>query len=627
MVVAGTLVTTITALVLVSSTSGEPSFRIDYKNNRFLKDGKPFRFVSGALHYFRVPQASWRDRLIKMKMAGLNAVDVYVEWSGHEPEPGRYLFHNEYDLELFLEFVQDLDLLVLFRPGPYICAERDNGGLPYWLLRKNASMVYRTSDPSFMAEVTRWFDRLLPLMKPYLYEYGGPIILVQVENEYGAYFACDKKYMRDLASLLRRHLGHSVPLFLSNQGDESHFRCDRVSGILPTVNMNAHVPVWKAQEVLSRVYPRRRGPLVIAEYYTGWMDYWGGRHVSVNDKRNVRTFKSLMNAGASVNFYMFHGGTNFGFTSGSSPPWVTTSYDYAAPLSEAGDPTPLYFMLRNATAKYLPLPPGDVPVATPKLNIGRLFLYWSISLVDVLKHFAAEGTLKNATSRHPMTFEEFGQAHGYVVYMTRIQGMSKSPAILEIRGMKDRGYVSTGREYSLLGEGHAVLSVPIEANQGDVLSVIVENMGRTNFGKKNHDPKGILSSVTLDRTVLINWTMVGVPIESVDNVKTIASLAGLSLRTGVPRFFVAYFHLFEGETPKDTFLDPTGFVKGVAFVNGINLGRYWPGRGPQVTLFVPASYLHPHPRENTIMLLEMEGTTGVFLSVNLVSEPKLDGPL
>ncbi|EEC10859.1 beta-galactosidase precursor, putative [Ixodes scapularis] len=315
-----------------------------------------------------------------MKMAGLNAVDVYVEWSGHEPEPGRYLFHNEYDLELFLEFVQDLDLLVLFRPGPYICAERDNGGLPYWLLRKNASMVYRTSDPSFMAEVTRWFDRLLPLMKPYLYEYGGPIILVQVENEYGAYFACDKKYMRDLASLLRRHLGHSVPLFLSNQADESHFRCDRVSGILPTVNMNAHVPVWKAQEVLSRVYPRRRGPLVIAEYYT------------------------------------------------------------------------------------------------------------------------AEGTLKNATSRHPMTFEEFGQAHGYVVYMTRIQGMSKSPAILEIRGMKDRGYVSTGREYSLLGEGHAVLSVPIEANQGDVLSVIVENMGRTNFGKKNHDPKHT-------STMALTWTL------------------------------------------------------------------------------------------------------------------------
>ncbi|KAG0432486.1 hypothetical protein HPB47_020794 [Ixodes persulcatus] len=321
-----------------------------------------------------------------MKMAGLNAVDVYVEWSGHEPEPGRYFFDGEYDLKLFLDFVQDLDLLVLFRPGPYICAERDNGGLPYWLLRKNASMVYRTTDPSFMAEVTRWFDRLLPPMKPYLYEHGGPIILVQVENEYGAYFACDKKYMRELASLLRRHLGHSVPLFLSNQADESHFRCDRVSGVLPTVNMNAHVPVWRAEE-------------------------------------------------------------------------------------------------------------------------------------------------------------------------------------------------------------------------------------------------GILSSITLDRTVLINWTMVGVPIQSVDNVKTIASLAGLSLRTGVPRFFVTYFHLCEGEAPRDTFLDPSGFVKGVAFVNGINLGRYWPGRGPQVTLYVPASYLHPHPRENTIMLLEMEGTTGVFLSVNLVSEPKLDGPL
>ncbi|KAH8035301.1 hypothetical protein HPB51_004542 [Rhipicephalus microplus] len=174
------------------------SFTVDHANNQFLKDGKPFRIISGSLHYFRVPRAYWKDRLLKMRFAGLNAVDVYAEWSGHEVEPDTFNFEGDYDLRAFLDVAKDVGLLVVFRPGPFICAERDNGGLPYWLLRIDPAMRYWSSDASFIKRVNKWFHVLLPLARPFLYKNGGPTVLVQVENEYGYYGMCYSVYMRHL---------------------------------------------------------------------------------------------------------------------------------------------------------------------------------------------------------------------------------------------------------------------------------------------------------------------------------------------------------------------------------------------------------------------------------------------
>lgn len=585
------------------------SFVIDYENGMFLKDGAPFRFVSGSLHYFRVPKAYWMDRLVNMKMAGLNVLHTYVEWSGHEPEPGAYNFENEYDLEEFLDMADDLGFLVMFRPGPYICAERDNGGLPYWLLREHPHMKYRSSHPAYLNAVDRFFNYLLNMMKPYLYKNGGPIISVQVENEYGSYPECDKDYMLHLVELIQKHIGADVPLFRSNQADESLFDCDNVRDTLPTINMKHDFNSSRALEIVRNSLKKNgknKGPFVVTEYYSGWMDHWGEPHANVDPAEVAKTFDELMNLGASVNFYMFHGGTNFGFTSGSSPPIVPTSYDYDAPLSEDGDPTPMYYMLRNVTSKYMPLPPGETPRPKPKMRLGSVPLTQSITLEQVLKRFRRHKLLRAATSDMPKTFEELGQDYGYLVYTTIVDFQPKKQEMLTVDGLKDRGYVYTETSRHILSRVDNQLSVPITIKKGGRLKIIVENQGRTNFGLRNHDVKGITSRVTLGERTLRGWTTEAVPITQVDDICEILNVVKNTRYGEVPGFFYGTFGLPEGTKPLDTFLEPIGWTKGVAFVNGINLGRYWPKKGPQVTLYVPASFLLPFPSENTVLLFEME---------------------
>lgn len=616
------------SIVGTGNTEGTArSFIIDYENDRFLKDGEPFRYVSGSLHYFRVPKSYWKDRMTKMKLAGLNALQTYVEWSGHEPEPGKYVFEDNYDLKTFLETAQEVGLLVIFRPGPYICAERDNGGLPYWLLRLNPNMRYRSSDKTYLDAVDKWLNVLLPMVEPYLYKNGGPIITVQVENEYGQYFACDHNYMRHLVEVFQHYLGRDIILFRTDAPSDSAYRCDAVNNTLVTADFGAGTNVKRVFDAVKRA--QGKGPLIVTEYYPGWLDHWGAPHAKIDTKKMLETFEEILQFNASVNFYMFHGGTNFGFSNGKNPPPQPTSYDYGAPLSEAGDPRDAYYKIRNITSKYLPLPPGNPPAPAPKLNLGTVEFTASSSLQEMLNFFRQYGYLTNATSLYPITFEELGQDFGYVVYTTTIEFQPTSPTTLAVPGISDRGYVYTRATRAVLSNDHLTYSVPVVVQKGENLTIIVENTGRINFGPGNKDLKGIVSNVTLGGHLLTNWTMEGVPLSTPGQLSLLSKF--LTTLNGEPKFevpgvFFGYFMLPRGQEPLDTFLDPTGFGKGVAILNGVNLGRYWPSIGPQVTLYVPGTLLLPYPQVNLVALFEMESAPEGLKTVKFVDVPTIDGP-
>ncbi|KAJ8779001.1 hypothetical protein J1605_013235 [Eschrichtius robustus] len=331
------------------------SFVVDPDHDRFLLDGAPFRYVSGSLHYFRVPRVLWADRLFKMRMSGLNAVQFYVPWNYHEPEPGVYKFNGSRDLFAFLKEATLANLLVILRPGPYICAEWEMGGLPAWLLRK-PKIHLRTSDPDFLAAVDSWFKVLLPKIHPWLYHNGGNIISIQVENEYGSYRACDMSYMRHLAGLFRALLGDKILLFTTD-GPEG-LKCGSLQGLYTTIDFGPGLlskadNMTKIFALLRKYEPR--GPLVNSEYYTGWLDYWGQNHSTRSVPAVTKGLENMLKLGASVNMYMYHGGTNFGYWNGADEKGrflpITTSYDYDAPISEAGDPTPKLFAIRNVISK------------------------------------------------------------------------------------------------------------------------------------------------------------------------------------------------------------------------------------------------------------------------------------
>ncbi|XP_029460836.1 beta-galactosidase-like [Rhinatrema bivittatum] len=391
--------------------ASEKSFEIDFNNNCFRKDGERFRYVSGSIHYFRVPPQYWKDRLLKMYMTGLNAIQVYVPWNFHEPQPGVYNFEGDRDIAAFLDVAADIGLLVILRPGPYICAEWDMGGLPAWLLQ-NRNIVLRSSDPAYLSAVASWLSQLLPKMEPRLYQNGGNIISVQVENEYGSYFACDYDYLRNLYKLFRSFLGDQVVLFTTDGNSDKELKCGTLQGLYATVDFGPVSNVTQAFAAQRRF--EAKGPLVNSEYYTGWLDYWGSNHSTSSTEKVAQGLYDMLKIGANVNMYMFEGGTNFGYWSGADyknkylP--VTTSYDYDAPLSEAGDPTDKLFAIRTVISKFRDIPYGPMPPATPKYAYGFIPLKKTGELLELLDDFSPYPPVK---APYPLTFEEVKQ----VIYL------------------------------------------------------------------------------------------------------------------------------------------------------------------------------------------------------------------
>ncbi|XP_062972856.1 beta-galactosidase-1-like protein [Elgaria multicarinata webbii] len=586
----------------LQATSEYHSFSIDYENNCFLKDGVPFRYISGSIHYFRVPSAYWKDRLLKMYMSGLNAVQIYIPWNYHEPLPGTYIFSGDRDLEGFLDLVAQIGLLVILRPGPYICAEWEMGGLPSWLLAK-PSIKLRTSDPDFLQAVDKWLEVLLPKIKPRLYHNGGNIISVQVENEYGSYYACDYDYLRHLLAAFRANLGNEVVLFTTDGTSESELRCGTLQGLYATVDFGQDENVTKAFEQQRMFEPK--GPLVNSEYYTGWLDYWGAPHSTKRAEDVAKGLQKMLELEANVNMYMFQGGTNFGYWSGADykdlyrP--ITTSYDYDAPLSEAGDPTDKLYAIRTVIGKFQLLPAGPMPPPTPKFPYGYVTLSQRVPLLDVL------GLLSPSLpfySSFPLTFEAVKQTHGFMLYRTVLPHDILEPELLSIlnNGIHDLAYILLNGEYKGTLERDRVNGVNISGQLGDTLDLLVENMGRINFGANDSDFKGLIHNLTLGSTTLSDWLIYPLDIDSAVAHAWPPSAPQNNGTTG-PAFYTGVF-----TTPgisEDTYVKLPGWSKGQLWINGFNLGRFWPVRGPQQTLFVPGPLLHDSAL-NTIVILELQ---------------------
>ncbi|XP_050533362.1 beta-galactosidase-like [Daktulosphaira vitifoliae] len=619
---------TLSALLGIS----KPTFTVDYNNNELLMDGKFFRFVSGSLHYFRIPKAFWKDRIQKMKAAGLNAVSTYVEWSLHEPYSGVYNFDDMADLEYFIELIQDEGMYVLLRPGPYICAERDFGGFPYWLLNVVPKKRLRTNDPKFKKYVTQWFDVLMPKIKPYLYGNGGNIIMVQVENEYGSYDACDREYMKWLRDLYRSYVGFKALLYTTDGCGYSYFTCGAIPGVYATVDFGVHSNVSECFNYMRKTQPK--GPLINSEFYPGWLSHWGEPNSKVKSELVVRKMKEMMAMNASYNFYMFHGGTNFGFTSGAntnknSPNFgfqpQLTSYDYDAPLDEAGDPTEKYYMIKQTLEKAnFGLSNEILPVIRPKGDYGKFTLYPVASLFEKITQ-----RYRPITSDIPLGFEDLDVNTGFVLYETILTDEQKalmSPTMnLTLKTVRDRAIIYLDQEkVGIMSRFNGNTTMQLNINSKvEKLSILVENLGRINYGSFLEDRKGIFDPVKLDNLTLGPWKMIAYPLNETSWVSTIQPTQHAQL----PAYFKTEFVLPESNAKcLDTWLDPSGWTKGVAFLNGINLGRYWPVVGPQITLFVPSVFLVPPPATNTLIMVELEEASP-DLSVRFIDYHKLNGSI
>ncbi|XP_035030763.1 beta-galactosidase-1-like protein [Hippoglossus stenolepis] len=622
---AGVLLIIACLSVSANLASGERSFSIDYKNNCFLKDGKPFQYISGSIHYSRIPQQYWKDRLVKMYMTGLNAIQVYVPWNFHETAQGVYNFNGDRDLEHFLDLAKQTGLLVILRPGPYICAEWEMGGLPAWLLQK-PNIILRSADTDYLQAVSNWLAVLLPKMKPWLYINGGNIISVQVENEYGSYFACDYNYMRHLRTLFRFFVGEDTVLFTTDGNTDKEMMCGSLEGLYATVDFGTDTNITEAFSRQRRFEPR--GPLVNSEFYTGWLDHWGDQHSVVDVQKVSRVLEEMLTMGANVNMYMFEGGTNFGYWNGADHDTrfrsVATSYDYDAPLSEAGDPTEKLLAIRDVIKKFREIPVGPMPPETPKFAYGFVTMRKVGNISAVLNTLSPLGPVK---SQYPLTFEAMKQYYGFVLYRTTLpRDLSvPTPLISPLNGVHDRAYVSVNGVYQGLLERDTVLVMNITGQQGETVDILVENMGRVNFGSKINDYKGLLSNLILGKDVLTDWMIYTLDIDGAisggwpHSDKQSFPDSQREPSAG-PAFYVGT--LQPNGMAWDTFIKLNGWTKGQIWINGVNLGRYWPARGPQQTLYVPGPLLST-TLPNNITVLELEGAPA-HLRVYFMDRPQLN---
>ncbi|XP_067166280.1 beta-galactosidase-1-like protein 2 isoform X3 [Apteryx mantelli] len=529
------------------------------ENSHFLLEGMPFRIFGGSVHYFRVPREYWEDRMLKMKACGLNTLTTYVPWNLHEPARGKFDFSQNLDLEAFLSLAAKIGLWVILRPGPYICSEWDLGGLPSWLLQ-DPEMQLRTTYKGFTEAVDAYFDHLMPIVVPLQYKKGGPIIALQVENEYGSY-AKDPNYMTYVKMAL---LSRGIVELLMTSDNKNGLSFGFVEGALATVNFQKLEPgILKYLDTVQRDQPK-----MVMEYWTGWFDNWGGPHYVFDADEMVNTVASILKLGASINLYMFHGGTNFGFMSGALEADEyksdVTSYDYDAVLTEAGDYTSKFFKLRQLFSMIIGQPLPLPPMIESKASYGAILLHQYISLWDVL------------------------------------------PSLLQV-------FVNT----MYVGElDYNTVELSLPEGQGfRQLRLLVENRGRVNYGLAlNEQRKGLIGDIFLNKTPLRNFKIYSLEMKP-GFMKSLQHVAGWS---AVPDYFVgpAFFRgrLWIEHQPQDTFLKLQGWEKGVVFVNSQNLGRYWK-IGPQETLYLPAPWLWKG--SNEIIIFEERTAGRIIQSVDI----------
>ena len=570
----------------------------------FTLDGKPFQIISGAIHYPRIPRAYWRDRLRKAKAMGLNTVETYAFWNLHEPTPGQYDFTGQNDIAEFIREAQQEGLYVILRPGPYVCAEWEFGGFPPWLL-KDPKMALRTTYPGYMDPARAYLKRLAQETAPLQIGNGGPILAVQIENEYGSYGA-DHAYMEQMHQALLA-AGYTKSLLYTADGADV-----LANGALPGVPAGINFGAGDAEKsfaLLDRFRPT--GIRFNSEWWDGWFDHWGARHETRDADVQVKELRWMLEHGYSVNLYMFAGGTSFGWMNGANDnghryePDVT-SYDYDVPVAESGELRPKYFAMRDVitsvTHQQPPAPPAPLPsIVVPPIHLTEARPLWDASPVAV-------------RSSKPLSMEESGQSYGYILYRTHLA--AAGTGTLELGRVHD--YAQVYLDSELVGTVDRRLnqtSLPITiAKSNAQLDILVENTGRVNYGKHiDGERSGLLDTPTLSGKPLATWENYNLPM--VDPGQLPYSAAPCSGAC----FYRAHFTV---EKPGDTFLDTSHLTKGMVWINGRPLGRFW-NVGPQQTLYLPGPWLKAG--ENEIVIFDLQGESGRQVEGKL--HPMLDGPV
>lgn len=570
------------------------------KDNNFYLDGKKFNIYSGAIHYFRSLPEYWEENLLKLKLCGLNTVETYVCWNLHEKEQGSFDFSGNLDIVKFLETAKKLGLYAIVRPGPYICAEWDFGGLPSWLL-KDKNMRIRCSYKPYTDAVESFYRQLFKKLGPLQYSNGGNIIAMQIENEYGSY-GNDKDYLKFIRELML-DCGCKEFLFTSDGPEDHMLSGGMLDGVLEVVNFGSRVN--QAFAKLRQYQPD--GPLMCGEFWNGWFDHWSRdeKHHTRPPQEVAAELEEFLKLDASFNFYMFYGGTNFGFNSGANckdkyEPTVT-SYDYNSLINEWGGYTEKYHTVRKILLEHQGIEPAELPPEPELQNIGKVKLNSCADLFDNLDNIA-----KKVKSVTPESMEYFGQHSGFILYHHRLRGNYSGRLFID--GLHDRAHVFVnGRLMGIIYRNDEEHSVPIGELQGENdIDILVEDMGRVTYGPNMLDRKGV-TQIRIEMQLLSCFDIYLIDLED---------LGGLKYSQSKERFPKFMKGNFKAEPNKTCFVRLDGFKKGCVFVNGFNLGRYWE-IGPQRTLHLPGALLK---EDNEIIVFELDGTDRSFVKLSDISD-------
>ena len=576
----------------------------------FYLDGQEFKILSGAIHYFRIQPEDWYHSLYNLKALGFNTVETYVPWNMHEPKKGQFDFQGILDIEKFLQIAQDLGLYVIVRPSPFICAEWEFGGMPAWLLTED--MRIRSSDTPYLQAVADYYDELLPRLVPRLLDKGGNILMMQVENEYGSYGE-DKDYLRAIRQMMLDR-GLDCPLFTSDGPWRATLRAGTLieEDLFVTGNFGSKADYNFAQMQEFFDEHGKKWPLMCMEFWDGWFNRWKEPIIKRDSEELAQAVHEVLKQG-SINLYMFHGGTNFGFMNGCSARGVTdlpqvTSYDYDALLDEQGNPTPKYFAVQKMMETYYPEYPQMKPLTKESFELRDIALSEKVSLFETLADLA-----QPVESLYPVKMEDLGQGYGYLLYRTEASWDADEEKIRVIDGRDRMQLFVDGKliETQYQAEIGQDIFVAGEKKTTHRIDILMENMGRVNYGHKflaDTQRKGIRTGVCKDLHFLLNWQQYPLSFENTENIDF--------SKRWQPEQPAFYAFDFEMKALKDTYLDLSGFGKGLAFVNGVNIGRFW-NVGPTLSLYIPHSLLKEG--HNRIIIFETEGEYEE--SINLVNQP------
>jgi beta-galactosidase len=598
------LITAAVASQRVRAFAAAPaSFAVE--GDHFTLAGKPFQIVSGEMHYARIPREYWRQRIQMAKAMGLNTIAAYIFWNVHEPQQGRYDFSGNYDVAAFIRMVQAEAMHVLLRAGPYSCAEWEFGGFPAWLLKDpKMATALRTTDLAFIEPATRWMKRLGQELAPLQIENGGPILATQIENEYGN-FSNDHEYMKTMRDIFV-DAGFTKSLLYTCDPSKA-LANGEIDGIYSAVNFGT----GNAEHGLNALAALRPGqPLFSSEYWPGWFDLWGHPHETRPLAPQLVDLNYILSHGASINIYMFHGGSSFGMMAGASQSTGAyrgnvTSYDYDAPLDEAGHPTPKFFAYRDTILKYTKQPVLTVPSTPPVIAVPEFALTRSASLWEHLP--------KPVESEQPLTMEQVDQEYGYILYRKQLAGGLRG-AKLQLDHLYDFGLVYIdGKLIGTLDRHYHQDTIALDTEKSAQLDILVENTGRLNSTKWMRDERKGMRGAMLDGQPLVGWQIYSLPMTDFPAMKADA------VKNAAPHFASGSFELKE---TGDTYLDVRALGKGLIWINGHALGRFW-NIGPQGTLYLPGPWLKKG--RNEVVIFELLGNAAAPKLAGL-TKPILDAP-